>query len=54
VLYACLYVLACSASNDFYLTLAYSTTVGSPVPSMSLFVSPGGFIPDAVDTSGNF
>ena len=38
----------------FYLTLAYSTIAGSPVPSISLSVSPGGFIPDAVYTSGNF
>ena len=30
----------------------YSTNTGSPVPAMRLSVSPGGFIPDAVNTSG--
>jgi hypothetical protein len=34
-------------------TGAYSTSTGSPVPAMRLSVSPGGFIPDAVNTSGN-
>ena len=31
---------------------AYSTTTGSPVPPLRLSVSPGGFIPDAANTSG--
>ena len=34
-------------------SLAYSTSTGSPVPPMRLSVSPGGFIPDAANTSGN-
>ncbi|MEJ7681938.1 MAG: hypothetical protein WKG06_29620 [Segetibacter sp.] len=33
---------------------AYSTSTGSPVPPLRLSVSPGGFIPDAANTSGNF
>ncbi|MEJ7679375.1 MAG: hypothetical protein WKG06_16250 [Segetibacter sp.] len=33
---------------------AYSTSSGSPVPPLRLSVSPGGFIPDAANTSGNF
>jgi hypothetical protein len=37
----------------FYLTMAHSTSTGSPVPPLRLSVSPGGFIPDAVNTSGN-
>jgi hypothetical protein len=32
----------------------YSTGAGSPVPLLRLSVRPGGFIPDAVNTSGNF
>jgi hypothetical protein len=32
---------------------AYSTSTGSPVPPLRLSVSPGGFIPDAANTSGN-
>jgi len=40
------------ASNDFtYLSIFNST--GSPVPPLRLSVSPGGFIPDAANTSGN-
>ena len=35
-------------------TWAYSTCTGSPVLPMRLSVSPGGFIPDAANTSGNF
>ncbi len=33
---------------------AYSTNTGSPVPPLRLSVSPGGFIPDAANTSGNY
>ena len=32
----------------------YSTSKGSPVPPLHLSVSPGGFIPDAANTSGNY
>ena len=32
---------------------AYLTSTGSPVPPLRLSVSPGGFIPDAANTSGN-
>jgi len=32
---------------------AYSISTGSPVPPLRLSVSPGGFIPDAANTSGN-
>jgi len=45
-----LYVLAVAA-NDFTI-LAHSTGAGSPVPPLRLSVSPGGFIPDAANTSG--
>jgi hypothetical protein len=40
-------------ANDFTYS-AYSTSTGSPVPPLRLSVSPGGFIPDAADTSGNY
>ena len=39
-------------TNDFTY-LAYSSGTGSPVPPLRLSVSPGGFIPDAANTSGN-
>jgi hypothetical protein len=46
-----LYVLAYAANGFTY--LAYSTGTGSQVPPLRLSVSPGGFIPDAANTSGN-
>ena len=48
-----LFVLSGNPANDFTYS-AYSTNTGSPVPSLRLSVSPGGFIPDAVNSSGNF
>ena len=45
-----LHVLAVAA-NDFTI-LAHSTSTGSPVPPLRLSLSPGGFIPDAANTSG--
>ena len=48
-----LFVRSGKASNVFAY-LAYSSTTGSPDPPMRLSVSPGGFIPDAANTSGNF
>ena len=44
-------VLAVAANG--FTSLAYSTSTGSPVPPMRLSVSPGGFIPDVTNTSGN-
>lgn len=40
------------AANGFTFP-AHSTGTGSPVPPLCLSVSPGGFIPDAANTSGN-
>jgi hypothetical protein len=47
-----LFVRSGAPANDFTY-LAYSTSTGSPVPPLRLSVSPGGFIPDAANTSGN-
>jgi len=48
-----LFVRSGCASNVFTYS-AYLTGTGSPVPLMRLSVSPGGFIPDAANTSGNY
>jgi len=47
-----LFVRSGAPANVFTYS-AYSTSTGSPVPPLSLPVSPGGFIPDAANTSGN-
>ena len=47
-----LFVRSGIPANDFTYS-AYSTSTGSPVPPLRLSVSPGGFIPDAANTSGN-
>jgi hypothetical protein len=41
------------APANVFIYSAYSTSTGSPVPPLRLSVSPGGFIPDAANTSGN-
>ena len=51
VLPLCRLYVPAVASNGFTY-LAYSTSTGSPVPPLRLSVSPGGFIPDAANTSG--
>jgi len=38
---------------DVFTYRAHSTSTGSPVPTLRLSVSPGGFIPNAANTSGN-
>ncbi len=40
------------ATANVFTYWAYSTSTGSPVPPLRLSVSPGGFIPDAANTSG--
>ena len=47
-----LFVRSGAPANDF-IYWAYLTSTGSPVPPLRLSVSPGGFIPDAANTSGN-
>lgn len=47
-----LFVRSGAPANAFTYS-AYSTNSGSPVPPLRLSVSPGGFIPDAANTSGN-
>ncbi len=41
------------STADVFTYSAHSTSTGSPVPPLRLSVSPGGFIPDAANTSGN-
>ena len=47
-----LFVRSGAPANVFTYS-AYLTSTGSPVPPLRLSVSPGGFIPDAANTSGN-